>query len=138
MFPSGELARTWRECECDGLRRSSALGAALAGYGSPGRRQASWAWSSRWPPLRRPPRRDAWAAGVSFNGHGNAQTLILHWNGTSWTRVPSPHPAGLLGSSLAAVSALVPGDVWAAGSVLERGNDQTLVLHRNGTRWTRS
>jgi len=83
-------------------------------------------------------RRDAWAAGVSFNGHGDAQTLILHWNGTSWTRVPSPHPAGLLGSNLIAVSALAPGDAWAAGSVLERGNDQTLVLHWNGTRWTRS
>jgi hypothetical protein len=83
-------------------------------------------------------RSDAWAVGVSYNGHGNAQTLILHWNGTGWARVPSPHPAGLLGSNLIAVSALAPDDAWATGNVIESGNDQTLVLHWNGTRWTRS
>jgi hypothetical protein len=52
--------------------------------------------------------------------------------------VPSPSPAGLLGSNLAAVSALAPEDVWAVGNVLQRGNDQTLVLRWNGTRWART
>jgi len=81
---------------------------------------------------------DVWADGVFFDNQGHAKTLILHWNGTRWTQVPSPSPAGLLGSNLVAVSALAPGNVWAVGNVLERGNDQTLVLHWNGTRWARS
>ena len=81
---------------------------------------------------------DAWAVGVYDNSHARALTLVLHWNGTTWAQVPSPHPAGLLGSNLVAVSALAPDDAWAAGNVIERGNDQTLVLHWNGARWTRS
>ena len=81
---------------------------------------------------------DVWADGVFFDNQGHAKTLILHWNGTRWSRVPSPSPAGLLGSNLVALSALAPGNVWAVGNVLERGNDQTLVLHWNGTHWARS
>jgi len=79
-----------------------------------------------------------WADGVFFDNQGHAKTLILHWNGTRWTQVPSPSPAGLLGSNLVAVNALAPGNVWAVGNVLERGNDQTLILHWNGTNWARS
>jgi hypothetical protein len=29
---------------------------------------------------------DAWAAGLSFLGTGAEHTLLLHWNGTSWTQ----------------------------------------------------
>ena len=79
-----------------------------------------------------------WAAGVTLDSRANRHTFILRWNGTNWTRVPSPNPAGLLGSNLIAISARAAGDVWATGNVLERGNDQTLILHWNGTRWTRS
>jgi hypothetical protein len=81
---------------------------------------------------------DVWAAGVTLDSRGNRHTLILRWNGTNWTRMPSPNPAGLLGSNLIAMSARAADDVWATGNVLERGTDQTLILHWNGTRWTRS
>lgn len=82
--------------------------------------------------------RDVWADGVFIDSQGHRHTLILHWNGTRWSRVPSPSPAGLLGSNLTAVSALAPGDAWAVGNVLRRGNDQALVLRWNGTRWART
>ena len=33
---------------------------------------------------------DVWAVGTSDNTLGNSQTLILHWDGTAWSIVPSP------------------------------------------------
>src|SRR5258708_19092275 len=36
---------------------------------------------------------DAWAVGNDVSA-GASQTLILHWNGTRWTRVASPNPGG--------------------------------------------
>ncbi|HEV2371978.1 MAG TPA: hypothetical protein VGS19_07410 [Streptosporangiaceae bacterium] len=82
---------------------------------------------------------DVWAVGDLITSAGVHKTLVLHWNGTAWAVVPSPSPAGLLGSNLIAVDALAPDDVWATGNVLERGgNDRTLVLHWNGKSWTRS
>src|SRR5690242_16534021 len=36
---------------------------------------------------------DVWAVGnTQNNGVGNPQTLIEHWDGTSWSVVPSPNP----------------------------------------------
>ena len=63
-----------------------------------------------------------------------APTLIEHWNGTAWKRVPSPNPssAANLLSGVAAVSAT---GAWAAGNYgdLER----TFTLHWNGAAWKR-
>jgi hypothetical protein len=33
--------------------------------------------------------RDVWAAGVTLDSRAHRHTLILHWNGTDWTRVPN-------------------------------------------------
>jgi hypothetical protein len=33
---------------------------------------------------------DVWAVGVTSNG-GLSATLVEHWNGTSWTVIPSPN-----------------------------------------------
>src|ERR1700690_3276681 len=46
---------------------------------------------------------DAWAVGVGVSGG-----LTLHWDGTSWTPVPSPSPSST--TELDAVSALSPSD----------------------------
>jgi len=87
---------------------------------------------------------DAWAVGAS--GHGHTQfspqrTLVLHWNGSRWTQVPSPSPRGI-GTSpftvLTSVSALSPTDAWAVGCSCSNDTDITLVLHWNGKTWTRS
>src|SRR5260370_1068964 len=72
---------------------------------------------------------DAWAVGNDVSA-GASQTLILHWNGTSWKRVPSPSPPG---ASLGAVAATSAGNAWAVGY---RQGLRTLILHWNGTKWT--
>lgn len=85
---------------------------------------------------------DAWASGLVFTSGGGEGTLQLHWNGTSWTRVPAPSPspggpAG--GSSLTGAATVATGDVWSAGLTFfdSTGREQTLLLHWNGTTWTR-
>jgi hypothetical protein len=81
---------------------------------------------------------DAWAVGFYQNPTNLAvETLILHWNGTNWSRVTSPNPGGT-GSggvnSLNSVSARAATDAWAVGSY----TGGTLVLHWNGTSWTKA
>src|SRR5436189_191180 len=54
---------------------------------------------------------DFWAVGSYSNTGGPAETLTVHWDGSSWSFVPSP--PGLL-NGVAAVSS---NDVWAGGSL---------------------
>jgi hypothetical protein len=76
---------------------------------------------------------DVWAAGFDFGG-GPDQTLILHWNGHKWSRVPSPSPGSLDG--LAGVAATSAGNAWAVGDTLQNGTgEKPLILHWNGTTW---
>jgi hypothetical protein len=56
---------------------------------------------------------NAWAVGDSSDAAGT-QTLILHWNGTAWARVPSPSP-GAGANLLLAVAATSAHNVWAVG-----------------------
>jgi hypothetical protein len=76
---------------------------------------------------------DVWAAGSSTAPGGVSQTLIEHWNGTSWTVVPSPN-VGTLGNSFNAVAVVSATDAWAVGST--SGAGQTLIEHWNGTSWS--
>src|SRR6266704_1836448 len=78
---------------------------------------------------------DAWAVGDYSDGAGSNQTLILHWNGTAWKKVPSPNPGSF--SFLADVAATSAGNAWAAGKLGTPAGDRTLILHWNGTTWTR-
>ena len=78
---------------------------------------------------------DAWAVGCLSNGV-KSFTDTQHWNGTAWTRLPSPNPGQIQGSCLAAVANISPHDAWAAGtSTLVSGRDQALLLHWDGRRW---
>ena len=84
---------------------------------------------------------DAWAVGQIGNGAGDGinaadRTLVLHWDGTSWTQVPSPTPAP--GGGLASVSAVSPTDAWAIGwhGAGAPGTSRTLAEHWDGTAWT--
>jgi hypothetical protein len=80
---------------------------------------------------------DAWAVG--FYGNGSAlQTLILHWDGIRWTRVPSRNPGGASNDDvLTGVAARSPRDVWAVGWFYNGKAQRTLIEHWDGTRWTR-
>ena len=78
---------------------------------------------------------DAWAV-----GYDPAGSLILHWNGTTWSQATSPSP-GSADATLNGVSMISPTDGWAVGSYLAAGpNGQFsfLILHWNGTKWTQT
>jgi alpha-tubulin suppressor-like RCC1 family protein len=83
---------------------------------------------------------DAWAVGTSMTpADSDSRTLIEHWNGTSWSIVPSPNPSG--GETgvdeLQAVAAVSPDDVWAAGAHFsDEGSIDLLFEHWNGTTWS--
>ncbi|HET7017637.1 MAG TPA: hypothetical protein VFI65_27185 [Streptosporangiaceae bacterium] len=88
---------------------------------------------------------NAWAVGYGDPSGGDlrraasgrviiARTLILHWNGKNWKRVPSPNPDE--GGHLTGVTATSAGDAWAVGEdefkTIDFGN---LFLHWNGHAW---
>jgi hypothetical protein len=79
---------------------------------------------------------NAWAVGFYVNSHGIPQTLVEHWNGATWKRVPSPSPGGSTGSNyLVAVAASSASNVWAVGSYLHGSGNVPLTEHWNGTAW---
>ena len=81
---------------------------------------------------------NAWAVGstgLSSEGTGQ-QTLIEHWNGTVWARVPSPNVPGSTASFLDAVTAVSAGNAWAVGYATVGGRYTALTMHWNGRRWT--
>src|SRR5262249_41742758 len=83
---------------------------------------------------------DAWAVGSYCTTSSCAvqDTLLLHWNGAHWAKVPSPN-LGPITNGLSGVTATSPTDVWVAGSYCApqcEGHVHTLILHWNGTAWT--
>ncbi|MDQ3704946.1 MAG: hypothetical protein M3437_06955 [Chloroflexota bacterium] len=80
--------------------------------------------------------KDIWAVGASRNAP--ADTLTMHWDGTSWGVVPSPN-IGQYQNVLLGVSALATDDVWAVGyyrSADNNGQSQPLAMHWDGRRWS--
>jgi hypothetical protein len=68
---------------------------------------------------------DVWAVGL-YTTSGKSAALVLHWNGSTWARIPVPHAAGV--GWLLSVDALSATDVWTVSG--------TKVLHWNGTQWS--
>jgi hypothetical protein len=65
-----------------------------------------------------------WAVG-SYGLQGPIDTLVEHWDGSSWSIVPSPNPLQV--NELNGISALGPNDIWAVG---------TVTIHWDGNSWT--
>jgi hypothetical protein len=79
---------------------------------------------------------DIWAVGTHSPGaHQKPETLTEHWDGSSWTVVPSPGSG--LRANLLGVSGAAPDDVWAVGFVQEMSDvpASNLILHWNGSAW---
>jgi len=87
---------------------------------------------------------DIWAVGRSFTV-SQGQELIIHWDGASWSVVPSPHPGQL--AWLRGVVVVSKEDVWALGEhyveVLGGGEEggggvvqQNLIEHWDGLTWS--
>src|SRR5439155_1775207 len=79
---------------------------------------------------------DVWAVGSA-----GSQTLTEHWDGASWSRVPSPNPlpSSKGNNFLTGVTALSYNDVWAVGATLDftlGGLEQTVTMKWNGVSWT--
>jgi len=76
-----------------------------------------------------------WAVGSYNNASNTQQTLIEHWNGASWSIVPSPNVASLF-NALTAISAVSATDIWAVGNVSGANGFQRLIEHWNGASWS--
>lgn len=77
---------------------------------------------------------NVWAVGSLFE-HGFTQTLIEHWNGSTWQRVKSPNIADE-NNQLTGISSHSADDLWAVGtSQGYEGSALTLTEHWNGSRW---
>jgi hypothetical protein len=86
--------------------------------------------------------REAWAVGTVGCPADQSRTLTEHWNGSRWSIVPSPN-GGVTGnhfSTLQAVTAISPRNVWAVGSQAGIRNQVPvtvpLIEHWNGTTWS--
>ena len=78
---------------------------------------------------------NVWAVGYFVNSNNVDQTLILHWNGTSWKQVPSPDPSGpAMDQELTSVASNSAQDAWAVGFYYT-GVDKSMILHWNGSSW---
>jgi hypothetical protein len=83
---------------------------------------------------------NVWAVGWYSASAGGVFTLVEHWNGTTWTQVPSPSPGGLRHNNwLLGVTATSATDAWAVGRTFHRTPPyqyEPLIEHWNGTAWT--
>jgi hypothetical protein len=80
----------------------------------------------------------AWAVGYDVIASGDVYSVsvILRWNGTTWTRVPSPDPGGGTNVYLNAVTSVSATDAWAVGYyTTPAGKTQALTAHWNGSAW---
>jgi hypothetical protein len=77
---------------------------------------------------------DVWAVGsIRRTSFAHTDPLTAHWDGTSWTIVPTPFTTGGSKSALFGVANRGGGNVWAVG----RGETgHALVTHWDGSAWT--
>jgi hypothetical protein len=82
---------------------------------------------------------DIWAVGSFTTSSLIGQTLVEHWNGTSWSVVSSPN-VGTSSNVLNGVAVVSATDIWAVGSSSSCGTTScvthTLTEHWNGTSWS--
>jgi hypothetical protein len=78
------------------------------------------------------------AVGAMFNPSGNQLTLAEHWNGTSWTVVPTPNPAGTNAGALSGISCTSSTACTAVGQYTSptTGLPETLAEAWNGMTWS--
>jgi hypothetical protein len=79
----------------------------------------------------------AWAVGYFIDASFHEETLVEHFDGSTWTVVPAPSP-GARQNILYGVAAISSHDVWAVGG-FQDGKDtwHPLAVHWDGSNWTR-
>jgi hypothetical protein len=78
----------------------------------------------------------AWAAGWYDNGTRDVP-MLLRWNGTSWSVVGGVPKPGTGDAQLLSVYALSSKNAWAVGYDTEHADTRTLILHYDGSTWSR-
>jgi hypothetical protein len=85
---------------------------------------------------------DVWLGGwLLVSGEAIDDAVLARWNGSDWTwfdvRPLLVNPGA--GSSIEAITALAPDDVWAAGYEFDvtTGRNVALLLHWDGVEWSR-
>ncbi|MEW2354968.1 hypothetical protein [Spirillospora sp. NPDC029432] len=78
---------------------------------------------------------DVWLAGTTSDGSA-VTGLVMHWNGTTWTRHDLPGAMGTPGfqATLHRIVALSPTDVYAL-RVRQNAQTTNALVHWNGTSW---
>jgi hypothetical protein len=69
--------------------------------------------------------------GYSYDANDFASTLVEHWDGTSWSVVPSPTSPFPYGGYLFSVSAAAPNVAWAVGDAQQAD----FMIQWDGTAW---
>jgi hypothetical protein len=84
---------------------------------------------------------DAWAVGEVRDATDPKaeKSLVLHWDGSTWSQVASPSPGGAR-TTLLGVAAAGPDDVWAVGFTTASPADtaaqrRAVALHWTGGSW---
>lgn len=75
---------------------------------------------------------DVWAVGDYRNVAGPYRAITYHWDGSSWSHIPSPIE-DLPNSSLEDIAAAGPNDIWAVGNAADAG---VILMHWDGSRWS--
>src|SRR5215212_10723162 len=75
---------------------------------------------------------DVWAVGY----HDYYDTLTMHWDGASWSAIPSPNMGRKSKNFLYGVSAVSSDEVWAVGSYDGDSTWQTLVERWKDGSWS--
>lgn len=82
---------------------------------------------------------DVWAVGEDETQSGHtttSTTYVLHWDGSSWSVIPSPNNTVAV-NELLGVSGAASNDVWAVGLTGASFSDNgALALHWDGTAWS--
>jgi len=79
---------------------------------------------------------DVWAVGEAWKEQAQTgATLVEHWDGATWTVVPSPNPetGKYVFDDLQSVSALSADDAWAVGTV---NSNTPIIEHWDGNAWS--
>lgn len=77
---------------------------------------------------------DCWATGYDYTGSAY-ETLIQHWDGSSWEIVPSPNTSSIEPNFLRDVECTSSSDCWAIGHHVVVDTQQSLILRWDGTSW---
>jgi len=78
---------------------------------------------------------NVWAVGSYVNASNVGQTLVLHWDGSTWSTTTGAN-IGTQGNVLYGISAASASDIWAVG-FYDNSNSprRTLILHWDGSIW---